>query len=130
MIEFEAIVVGVAASQERVPRLTVRYVIRSNGSPEALINPVRQALAAMDPQVGVRFVVLAAQIDESLLRERLMATLSSERTARRERQCDNCGHFIWGGQRYRRLSMTPHSELNAGDHWWTITVHIVCPKLP
>jgi ABC-type antimicrobial peptide transport system permease subunit len=70
-------IVYFAASQEQTPRLTVRYVIRASGAPEALIKPVKDTLAAMDPRLSVRFVVLESQIRESVLRERLMAALTS-----------------------------------------------------
>jgi predicted permease len=66
-----------AAGQERAPRTTVRYVIRSTGTPQSLIGPVKQVLAAMDPQLSVRFVFLQSQIQESVLRERLMAALTA-----------------------------------------------------
>jgi predicted permease len=65
------------ASQESTPRLTVRYVIRAAGGPEAVIRPVLQAIAAMDPNLSTRFVIMQTQISESLLRERLMAALAA-----------------------------------------------------
>ena len=70
-------IVYFAARQERVPRTTVRYVIRSTNSPEALVNPVKQIMAATDPDLSVRFTILESQIQESVLRERLMATLTA-----------------------------------------------------
>jgi predicted permease len=66
-----------AAGQERAPRTTVRYVMRSTGTPQSLIGPVKQVLAAMDPQLSVRFVILQSQLEESVLRERLMAALTA-----------------------------------------------------
>jgi putative ABC transport system permease protein len=62
--------------QEESPRLTVRYIVRASGTPESLIRPVTQTIAGVDPQLSMRFVVLRQQIAESLLGERLMASLA------------------------------------------------------
>ena len=66
-----------AAGQERTPRTTVRYLIRSAVSPDALINPVKQVIAAFDPRLHLRFAVLQTQIEESVASRRAMATLTS-----------------------------------------------------
>lgn len=82
----------VAAAQEEPPRATVRFILRTavgpsgaqtggagmglGGPPESLIQPAMRVLADADPELSVRFAVLTTQIDASLIRERLMATLS------------------------------------------------------
>jgi len=66
-----------AASQERTPRLTVRYLIRSTASPDSLINPVKQVIAGFDPRLHIRFVVLQTQIEESVSGRRVLAALTS-----------------------------------------------------
>lgn len=70
-------IVYLSANQEAAPRTTVRYLVRSTSSPEALMNPIRQVVAGVDPQLSMRFAVLEAQLKESILRERLMATLTT-----------------------------------------------------
>lgn len=64
-----------AASQEQPPRTTVRFLVRSSGSPEHLIHPLKQAVLGVDAQLFMRFTILQSQIEESVLRERLMAVL-------------------------------------------------------
>ena len=66
-----------AASQEQPPRTTVRFLIRSAGRPENLVSSVKRVLLDSDPKLTMRFVVLQSQLEESVLRERLLATLSS-----------------------------------------------------
>lgn len=46
------------------------------GAPTALIPGVKSAIAEVNRDVSLRFTTLATQIDESLTRERLLATLS------------------------------------------------------
>lgn len=65
------------AGQERVPRTTVRYLIRSSAPPESLINSAKQVAASLDPSLQMRFVVLQSQIEESVTGRRLMATLTT-----------------------------------------------------
>lgn len=66
-----------ADSQEKIRRTTTRYVLRTTASPETLINPVKQVIAALDPRLNMRFAVIETQISDSLRRERMMATLTS-----------------------------------------------------
>jgi predicted permease len=69
-------IVYFASAQSDAQRLTVRYVLRTDGSPAMLMSPVKRVLAESDPELSVRFAVLRQQVEESLLRERLMATLA------------------------------------------------------
>ncbi len=64
------------AGQERVPRTTVRFVIRGAVSPESLMNSARRVVLEADPQLNLRSVILQTQLRESVLRERLMAKLT------------------------------------------------------
>jgi predicted permease len=50
--------------------------IRSSQPPEAVINAVRQKLAASSPAMSVDFRILEREVQNSLVRERLMAILS------------------------------------------------------
>jgi putative ABC transport system permease protein len=61
------------------PRLEAsrRYVIRSAAPPRDTIAAVAAAVAAFDPGLAVRYDILDTQIGEGMLRERLMARLSS-----------------------------------------------------
>lgn len=65
-----------ADTQRPIPDLRLRFMIRTSGKPEALINSVKGALLDADPQLSMRFVVLQSQVEESVLRERLMAALT------------------------------------------------------
>jgi ABC-type antimicrobial peptide transport system permease subunit len=53
-----------------------RFVLRIAGSPERLMNSAKAAVTAMSSSIGVEFRPFSVQLQESLLRERLMATLS------------------------------------------------------
>ncbi len=46
------------------------------GAPSALISGVKAAITGINPSVSLEFSTLAAQVDDSLNRERLLATLS------------------------------------------------------
>ena len=66
-----------AASQEVAPGLTVRYVIRSRMGATYLKEPIRAALHEFDPTAAVRSAELDEMAADSMLRERLMASLST-----------------------------------------------------
>jgi len=51
-------------------------VLRMAGSPGQLMNAAKTTVAAISPSIGIEFRSFSAQLQESLLRERLMATLS------------------------------------------------------
>ncbi|HTB09929.1 MAG TPA: ABC transporter permease [Bryobacteraceae bacterium] len=50
--------------------------VRTAGAPTAQIPGVKSAIAEINRDISVRFTTLSTQIDESLTRERLLATLS------------------------------------------------------
>lgn len=52
------------------------FAMRVAGSPGALINAARNTIAAVNPAMGIEFRSFSKQLEESLLRERLMARLS------------------------------------------------------
>jgi predicted permease len=52
------------------------FVMRVAGSPGGLMNAAKTTVAAMSSSIGIEFKSFSAQLQESLLRERLMATLS------------------------------------------------------
>lgn len=52
------------------------FLIRA-ASPTALIGPVTRTIAEVDPEIDIQFSVLETLINDALLRERLMALLSS-----------------------------------------------------
>ena len=56
------------------PRAT--FVLRMAGPPGRLMNGAKAAIGAMNSSIGIEFRPFSAQLQESLLRERLMATLS------------------------------------------------------
>lgn len=63
-----------AAAQD--PGHEAAFVLRSSGAAEPLIKRVHHVLGEFDPSLEVAVRSLPAELDESLLRERLMATLS------------------------------------------------------
>jgi putative ABC transport system permease protein len=52
------------------------FVVRMAGSPGGLMNAAKTTVAAMSSSIGIEFKSFSVQLQESLLRERLMATLS------------------------------------------------------
>ncbi|HYL73106.1 MAG TPA: FtsX-like permease family protein [Bryobacteraceae bacterium] len=52
-------------------------MIRSSGRADALVAPARNALTGMSPGIRYLFHVFDQQVQDSVLRERLMATLST-----------------------------------------------------
>jgi putative ABC transport system permease protein len=67
----------VSASQDATPQESITFEVRAaTGSPTALISAVKSAIADVNRDVSLQFKTLAVQIDESLARERLLATLS------------------------------------------------------
>ena len=68
----------VAASQNAEPRQSTTFELRvAAGSPNALISGAAAAIAEVSRDVSLEFKTLALQVDESLARERLLATLSA-----------------------------------------------------
>jgi putative ABC transport system permease protein len=67
----------VAASQYGNPAQSVTFELRvAAGAPTAVVSAVKSSIAEVNPDVSLQFKTLALQIDESLIRERLLATLS------------------------------------------------------
>ena len=64
-------------SQEKEPDLFLTFEIRAAHSPTELIPAVKNAMAQVNPDVALDFVTLSAQVEASLTRERLLATLSA-----------------------------------------------------
>jgi putative ABC transport system permease protein len=67
----------VAASQDRKPSQSTNFEVRvAAGAPMAVIPGVKSAIAEVNHDVSLQFKSFAVQVDESLARERLLATLS------------------------------------------------------
>lgn len=62
--------------EDDTPGPTARFVLRLAGSPTGLMNAAKTTVAAMSPTIGIEFRALSDQLQESLMRDRLMATLS------------------------------------------------------
>jgi putative ABC transport system permease protein len=65
----------IAANQDATP-MWYQFELRAAGSPSALMNGAKAAIGDVNRDVSLRFKTLALQVDESLARERLLATLS------------------------------------------------------
>ncbi len=74
--EEETPVVYLASSQDKYPNPGRRYLVRSNLPPAELTASIKQSLMQVNPGLDVNFQVFRAMVQESLLRERLMAKLS------------------------------------------------------
>jgi len=68
--------VYVAAGQDTNPGKIVTFELRAAGNATAMIQEAKRAVAAVDPGASLQFRTLAGQVDESLARERLLATLA------------------------------------------------------
>ncbi len=67
----------VPVSQEAKPNQTLTFEVRvAAGAPSALTSAVKSAIADVNHDVSIQFKSFAVQVDESLARERLLATLS------------------------------------------------------
>jgi predicted permease len=53
------------------------FVVRTAGSAGQVMNNIKAAVAEVSPSIGIEFQVMSRQIQEGLLREKLMATLST-----------------------------------------------------
>jgi putative ABC transport system permease protein len=62
--------------QDPKPGSSDRLVIRSSLPLPTLVAAVKRAVAEANPNILIKFETLASQVEKSLLRERLMATLS------------------------------------------------------
>jgi putative ABC transport system permease protein len=68
--------VYVAADQNATPGKEVTFELRVASNPAATVKAASLAVNTVDPLATIQFRTLAAQVDESLARERLLATLS------------------------------------------------------
>jgi putative ABC transport system permease protein len=66
----------VAASQDKGPGLGTNIIVRSTAPLGSLLVAVRRSVLEENPEISLEFRVFRAQLRNSLLRERLMATLS------------------------------------------------------
>jgi len=66
-----------AMSQEEQFGTGMTFMLRTTGPLNSVSAAVKQSVSEVHPQIGIDFRTLTAQIDATLLRERLMATLSS-----------------------------------------------------
>jgi len=70
-------IVYVPANQDAQPGKIVTFELRSAaGKATAMIREAKHAVSAVEPGASLQFRTLAGQVDESLARERLLATLS------------------------------------------------------
>ena len=63
-------------SQDDDPGASATYVVRIAGSAGSVVSNVKSAVAEVSPAIDIEFRALSRQVEESLLRDRLMATLS------------------------------------------------------
>jgi putative ABC transport system permease protein len=63
-------------TQDDDPGPGATFVLRVSGSPGSVINAVKSSVAEISPAISFQFRSFSQQLDDSLLRERLMATLS------------------------------------------------------
>jgi putative ABC transport system permease protein len=63
-------------AQDDDPGPGATFVLRMAGSPGQFMNAAKATVAAISSSIGIEFKSFSAQLQESLLRERLMATLS------------------------------------------------------
>jgi ABC-type antimicrobial peptide transport system permease subunit len=63
-------------AQDDDPGPGATFVIRAQGSAGELTNAIKSSVANVSPSIGLQFRSFSAQLEESLMRDRLMATLS------------------------------------------------------
>jgi predicted permease len=66
----------VATLQDSDPNPGATFMLRVQGSPGELAGNVKAAVSQVNPVIGIQLHSFPAQLEESLLREKLMATLS------------------------------------------------------
>ncbi len=64
-------------AQDDRPGSGATFVVRTAGPVGEVINNVKTAVAEVSPSIGIEFQVMSRQIQEGLMREKLMATLST-----------------------------------------------------
>lgn len=68
--------VYVAARQNTNPGQVVTFELRAAGDATAMIQEAKRAANSVDPDASLQFKTLAGQVEQSLARERLLATLA------------------------------------------------------
>jgi len=68
--------VFLADSQDPRPGQRVQLLVRSLLPPDTVTAEITRSLAELNPRIGVTYTVMTTQIADTLVRERLMATLS------------------------------------------------------
>ncbi len=68
--------VFLADSQETRPGQRAQLLVRSSLPPDTVTAQITRSLAELNPHIGVTYTVMTTQIADTLVRERLMATLS------------------------------------------------------
>jgi cell division protein FtsX len=63
-------------AQDETPGPEATFVARVTASPGPVMNAAKNAIRQMDPAIEVEFRALSTQLQNSLMREKLMATLS------------------------------------------------------
>ena len=63
-------------AQDETPGPGVNFVLRIAGSPSGVTKAAKAAVAGINPLMGIQFRSFSAQLEDSILRERLMAALS------------------------------------------------------
>jgi len=63
--------------QDETPHNGCSFVLRIAGSPSSVMRAAKSAVAGINPSFGIQFQPLSVQLADSILRERLMATLSA-----------------------------------------------------
>lgn len=66
----------VAATQDAAPGPFLQLVIRAETTPAAVTAAVTRAVTEVNPAIAIQYQTVKTQVEQSLLRERLMATLS------------------------------------------------------
>jgi len=64
-------------AQNDDPGLGINFVVRTRGPVKQSLEDIRSAFAEMSPAIGIEFRFLSQQLEESLARDKLMATLSA-----------------------------------------------------
>jgi predicted permease len=62
--------------QDKDPNSGTTIMLRTSGQPRDIYGSVKGAVASVNPQIVLEFHVMTTQIDETLLRDRLMAALA------------------------------------------------------
>jgi putative ABC transport system permease protein len=69
-------IIYVAQSQDPAPGVTKSFELRVTGPATSVVSAVKESLAQVNPDIMLNFRTLSTQVEETLTRERLLATLS------------------------------------------------------